>query len=70
MNFLEFLIELFWIISIDCILGFVLFVGYQFYKRKYDSKLAISLLEEENRYLKEENRKVDGTSINFWDRSE
>lgn len=68
MNFLEFLIELLKIISFDVIMGIFIFVGYQYYDRKYNSALRISILEEENKYLKKENKKVNGTSTNFWDK--
>ncbi len=67
MNFKEFIIELLKIGSFDCIMGFVLFVGYQYFNRKYNSDLQITMLEEENRYLKQENKKINGTSTNFWD---
>ena len=30
------------------------------------SQLEINILKEENKYLKEENKKVNGTSADFW----
>lgn len=66
MNFLEFIIELLKISSFDVIMGFILYVGYKYFDRKYNSNLKITVLEEENKYLKQENQKVNG-STSFWD---
>ena len=66
MNFLEFIIELLKISSFDVIMGFILYVGYKYFDRKYNSNLKITMLEEENKYLKNENKKING-STNFWD---
>lgn len=66
MNFLEFIIEFLKIISFDCFMGFVLYVGYKYFDRKYNSDLQITMLEEENKYLKNENKKINGTSTDFW----
>lgn len=65
MNGLEFLINLLWIISIDIIVGFILFMIYKYIDSKYYSGLEIEQLKEENKYLKEENKKIKGTST-FW----
>ncbi len=67
MNFKEFIIELLKIVSFDAIMGFVLYVGYNYFDKKYNSSLEITLLKEENKFLKEENKKLNGTSSNFWD---
>ena len=45
---------------------FILYVGYKYFDRKYNSNLKITMLEEENKYLKKENKKING-STNFWD---
>ena len=66
MNFLEFIIELLKIGSFDVIIGFILYVGYKYFDRKYNSDLKITVLEEENKYLKKENQKVNGYT-SFWD---
>lgn len=66
MNGLEFIINLLWIISIDLILVFILFTIYRYIDYKYFSKLEIEQLKAENKYLKEENKKINGTSTNFW----
>ena len=69
MNFLSFLISLGWLVSFDCIAGFLLFVFYNFFDKKYNSKLEIEILKQENDYLKEEIKKVNGTSSDFWGRN-
>lgn len=66
MNILSFIFGLFCLISIDIILGVVLFIFYKYFDLKYFSNLEIQDLKEENKYLKEENKKLNGTSSNFW----
>ncbi len=66
MNSLSFIFGLLCLISIDSILGLITFTFYRYFDLKYFSKLEISMLKEENKYLKEENKKVNGTSANFW----
>lgn len=66
MNSLSFLFGLLCLISIDIILGLIAFTFYRYFDLKYFSKLEISILKEENKYLKEENKKVSGTSTEFW----
>lgn len=66
MNILEFIIKLLYLISIDVIVGFILYVLYTYFDKKYMSQLEINILKEENKYLKEENKKVKGTSADFW----
>lgn len=71
MNFLEFIINLLWLISIDVFVIFTLyFIIYRYIDLKYFSKLEIVTLKEENNYLKKENRKINGTSTNFWNKSD
>lgn len=66
MNGYSFLINLLWIISVDIILAFILFMVYRYVDSKYFSNLEIEQLKEENKYLREENKKINGTSTNFW----
>lgn len=66
MNGYSFLINLLWIISVDTILAFILFMVYRYVDSKYLSNLEIEQLKEENKYLREENKKINGTSTNFW----
>ena len=62
----SFIINLLWIISVDTILAFILFMVYRYVDSKYFSNLEIEQLKEENKYLREENKKINGTSTNFW----
>lgn len=66
MNSLSFLFGLLCLISIDVILGLIAFTFYRYFDLKYFSKLEINILKEENKYLKEENKKASGSSANFW----
>lgn len=66
MNGLEFIVDLLFIISLDVILGFIIFVIYKYVDLKYFSNLEIEQLKIENEYLKEENQKIKGTSTDFW----
>lgn len=66
MNSLEFIYKMLSLISIDVIVGFIVYVFYTYFDKKYMSQLEISLLQEENNYLKKENKKVNGTSADFW----
>ena len=63
---LNLLISLLWLISIDCIFGFTLFLIWKYLDLKYFSVSEIELLRQENEYLKQENKKVNGTSSDFW----
>ena len=66
MNGFSFIFGLLCLISIDTILGFIVFTFYRYFDLKYFSNLEINLLKEENKYLKEENKKVSGASADFW----
>lgn len=70
MNGLEFFVNILWIISIDSILVFILFIIYKYLDLKYFSNFEIEQLKIENKYLKEENQKFKGTSTNFWSDNE
>lgn len=63
---LNLLINLLWVISLDCIFGFSLFLIWKYLDLKYFSTSEIEILKEENKYLKEENKKVNGSSSDFW----
>lgn len=70
MNYLEFIIDLLTLISFDIFIGFITYVGYNFFDKKYNSNLEINILKEENKFLKEENKKVNGSSTSFWSDSD
>lgn len=63
---LNLLVNLLWVISLDSIFGFTLFLIWKYLDLKYFSTSEIALLKEENKYLKEENKKVNGSSSDFW----
>lgn len=54
MNGLSFLFGLLCLISIDVVIGFILFIIYKYLDLKYFSN------------LEEDNKKINGTSTNFW----
>ena len=66
MNSLEFIYKILSLISIDVIVGFIVYVFYTYFDKKYMSQLEINSLQEENNYLKKENKKCNGTSADFW----
>ena len=66
MNWLDFILGFLFLVSVDIILGFLVYTLWKYFDMKYFSKLEISILKEENKYLKEENKKVNGTSNDFW----
>lgn len=66
MNFLSFIFGLLCLVSIDTILGFVVYTLWKYFDMKYFSELEINLLKNENEYLKEENKKINGVSDDFW----
>lgn len=68
MSFLNFIFGLLCLISIDSILGFSLYLLYKFLDLKYFSSMEITILKQENEYLKNENKKINGTSADFWEK--
>lgn len=65
MSGLGFLLGLLILISVDVMLGFIIFTFYRYFDLKYFSDIEINQLKEENKYLKEENKKLSGASANF-----
>lgn len=54
------------VISFTSCSGFALFLAWKYLDLKYFSTSEIELLRQENEYLKEENKKIHGTSDDFW----
>lgn len=67
MNFISFVVWILIIISFDSLFGFFLFLIWKYLDLKYFSTSEIELLRQENKYLKEENRKIGGNNTEFWD---
>lgn len=65
MSGLSFFFGLLCLISIDICVGFIIFIFYRYFDMKYFSDLEINQLKEENKYLREENQKIKG-STDFW----
>lgn len=65
MSFSEFIINFLWLVSLDVLFGFLLWMFYKYMDLKYFSSFEISVLKEENNYLKNENKKINGTSTFF-----
>lgn len=66
MNILSFVISILSIISFDILFGFVLYLLWKYLDLKYFSSFEIEQLKSENKYLKEENKKIGGTSADFY----
>ena len=66
MNFLSFIFGILCLVSIDTIIGFILYTLWKYFDMKYFSELEITMLKQENEYLKEENKKINGASSDFW----
>lgn len=66
MDFLSFIFGLLCLASIDCILGFIVYTFWKYFDMKYFSELEITTLKNENEYLKQENKKINGASSDFW----
>ena len=66
MIFLQFIFNLLCLISIDCILGFLVYLLWKYLDLKYFSKFEVTLLQNEIEYLKQENKKLNGTSTENW----
>uniref|UniRef100_A0AAU8B7T9 Uncharacterized protein n=1 Tax=Dulem virus 59 TaxID=3145770 RepID=A0AAU8B7T9_9VIRU len=67
MNFLGFLLGFLILVSSDCLIGFLIWILYKYIDLKYFSDFEITTLKEENKYLRQENKKINGTSADFWD---
>lgn len=63
---LNLFINLLWVISIDSLIGFALFLIWKFLDLRYFSTSEIEQLKAENEYLRQENLKVNGSSADFW----
>lgn len=70
MSWKEFIIELLKLASFDFGVGFMLYLIWKYIDLKYFSTFDVETLKRENEYLKKENRKIEGTSTEFWNKEE
>lgn len=66
MNGLCFIVSIVAIFSHTCLVGFALYLAWRYLDLKYFSTSEIEQLKAENKYLKEENKKINGTSVDFY----
>lgn len=66
MSFLQFIFNLLCLISLDTILGILLYLLWKYLDLKYFSKFEVTILQNEIEFLKRENKKLNGTSTDFW----
>lgn len=66
MMFFQLLLNYLILISTDVFVGFIIWIIYKYIDLKYFSSFEITTLKEENKYLRNENQKINGTSTNFW----
>lgn len=66
MDFLSFIFGFLCLASIDTILGFIVYTFWKYFDMKYFSELEINILKDENKYLKEQNKKISGTDHEDW----
>ena len=66
MDFSSFIFYLLCLFSIDTILGFLVYLLWKYLDLKYFSTSEISILKNEIEYLRQENKKINGTSADFW----
>ena len=66
MNYLSFIFGILCLVSLDIILGFLVYIVWKYFDLKYFSEFEITKLRNENEYLKKENKKINGVSDDFW----
>lgn len=69
MTWKGFLLGFLILVSIDVFVGFLIWLLYKYIDMKYLSEFKITTLQEENDFLKRENRKVNG-STKFWEKDD
>ena len=58
MTFIGFLFGILCLISIDTICGTLIYILWKYLDSKYYSKLELTLLQNENEFLKQENKRI------------
>jgi len=66
MNWLSFIFGILCLVSLDIILGFVVYIIWKYFDLKYFSEFEITKLKNENEYLKKENQKINKHTEENW----
>ena len=66
MNYLSFIFGILCLVSLDIILGFLVYIIWKYFDLKYFSEFEITKLRNENEYLKEQNQKINGSDSDYW----
>ena len=66
MNYLSFIFGILCLVSLDIILGFVVYIIWKYFDLKYFSEFEMTKLRNENEYLKEQNQKINGSDSDYW----
>lgn len=66
MNYLSFIFGILCLVSLDIILGFLVYIVWKYFDLKYFSEFEITKLKNENEYLKEQNQKINGSDSDYW----
>lgn len=66
MNWKEFFIEILRLASLDIGIGFILYISWKYIDLKYFSTFDVETLKIENKYLREQNKKIGDNPDDFW----
>lgn len=64
---MTFILYLLILISVDTFCGCLIYFLWKYLDMKYFSQFEITQLKQENEYLKQENKKINGASTDFWE---
>lgn len=70
MSWKEFFIKLLGLASCDVGIGFILYIGWKYIDLKYFSTFDVETLKIENKYLREQNKKIGEDPEEFWNESD
>lgn len=70
MSWKEFILKFLILFSIDGFGISLLYIAWKYIDLKYFSTFDVETLKRENEYLRQENRKINGTSTEFWSKED
>lgn len=70
MSWKEFFIELLRLVSCDIGIGFIIYVTWRYIDLKYFSTFDVETLKIENKYLREQNKKINDNPEEFWNKED